>query len=249
MLQFCFLVLILLSEKIANRSCSVLANIYNVCSRADLSFEPRPNQEQRDNEETLNKMKKLLIILFGLWALCFSQESKAQDWALKSNLLYDATTTINFGVERALAEKWTLDVSGNWNPFQFADNKKWKHWLVQPEVRYWTCRKFGGHFFALNLSGGQYNMGNIDSLPKFLGTDFSQLADHRFEGWFAGAGVGYGYAWMLGKHWNLEAEIGVGYAYSDYTKYYCPKCGEKIGRESFNYFGLTKAAISLVYLF
>ncbi len=194
-------------------------------------------------------MKKFLFILFGLWALVFTQESRAQDWAIKTNLLYDATTTMNIGVERALSDKWTLDLSGNWNPFQFKDNKKWKHWAFQPEARYWTCRKFGGHFLAVHMLGGQYNMGNISGIPDFLGTPFSELADHRFEGWFAGAGVGYGYAWMLGQHWNLEAQIGVGYAYSEYEKYYCPKCGEKIGNGTHNYFGLTKAAINLVYLF
>ena len=193
-------------------------------------------------------MKKLLLILSFI-ALFSAKESSAQEWALKSNLLYDATTTINLGFETALAEKWTFDLSGNWNPFQFEDNMKWKHWLIQPEFRYWTCRKFGGHFFAAHLLGGQYNFGNIDGLPNFLGSDLSQLADHRYEGWYAGAGVGYGYAWMLGKHWNLEAEIGVGAAYTNFEKYECPKCGKLVGNDDHIYYGLTKLAINLVYLF
>lgn len=194
-------------------------------------------------------MKKYLFILLGVCALGFAKESKAQDWAVKTNLLYDATTSINLGVEAALAEKWTLDLSGNWNPFQFSDNMKWKHWFVQPEVRYWTCRKFGGHFFAAHLWGGQYNVGNISGLPDFLGTNLSQLADNRFEGWFGGAGIGYGYAWMLGKHWNLEAEIGIGYAYAAFDRFDCPKCGERLGSGNHHYIGPTKAAINLVYLF
>jgi hypothetical protein len=193
-------------------------------------------------------MKKLLLILSFI-ALFSAKESSAQEWALKSNLLYDATTTINLGFETALAEKWTFDLSGNWNPFQFEDNMKWKHWLIQPEFRYWTCRKFGGHFFAAHLLGGQYNFGNIDGLPNFLGSDLSQLADHRYEGWYAGAGVGYGYAWMLGKHWNLEAEIGVGAAYTNFEKYKCPKCCKLVGTDDHIYYGLTKLAINLVYLF
>lgn len=194
-------------------------------------------------------MKKFFFILLGVLALGAVQNADAQNWAVKSNLLYDATTSINLGFETALAEKWTFDMSGNWNPFQFSNNKKWKHWFVQPEVRYWTCRKFGGHFFAGHLWGGQYNVGNVGFIPDFLGTPFSQLKDHRYEGWFAGAGIGYGYAWMLGKHWNLEAEIGVGYAYTNYDKYFCPKCGEKIGNGDHHYIGPTKAAINLVYLF
>ena len=193
-------------------------------------------------------MKKLLLILSFI-ALFSAKESSAQEWALKSSLLYDATTTINLGFETALAEKWTFDLSGNWNPFQFEDNMKWKHWLIQPEFRYWTCRKFGGHFFAAHLLGGQYNFGNLDGLPNFLGSDLSQLADHRYEGWYAGAGVGYGYAWMLGKHWNLEAEIGVGAAYTNFEKYECPKCGKLVGTDDHIYYGLTKLAINLVYLF
>ena len=78
----------------------------------------------------------------------------AQEWAIKSNLLYDATTTINLGIEKTIAPKWTFDLSGNYNPFQFSDNMKWKHWLVQPEFRWWTCREFSGHFLAAHLVGG-----------------------------------------------------------------------------------------------
>ena len=159
------------------------------------------------------KLKFYLFLLFGLF---LTLGAKGQDFAIKTNLLYDATTTINLGVEAALSEKWTLDLSVNWNPWQFKENKKWKHWMAQPEIRYWTCHKFGGHFLALHLLGGQYNMGNIKNLPDFLGTNFSNLEKHRYEGWGAGAGIGYGYAWMLGKHWNLEAELGLGVIYTDY---------------------------------
>ena len=54
-------------------------------------------------------MKKILVcILFILGLL--PAESKAQKIAVKSNLLYDATTTMNLGLEVALARKWTLDI-------------------------------------------------------------------------------------------------------------------------------------------
>ncbi|MBR2399793.1 MAG: DUF3575 domain-containing protein, partial [Alistipes sp.] len=38
-------------------------------------------------------------------------------------------------------------------------------------------------------------------------------------------------------------------AYTAYDKYFCPKCGEKIGNDNHHYIGPTKAAINLVYLF
>lgn len=194
-------------------------------------------------------MRRTLILLLVLCATSVVNRLHAQEWAVKSNLLYDATASINLGVEKALAERWTIELSGNWNPFEFKDNKKWKHWLIQPEVRYWLCRKFGGHFFAAHLWGGEYNVGNISNLPDLLGTRFSQLEHFRYEGFFAGAGVGYGYAWMLGKHWNLEAEVAVGYAYTRYDKFECFNCGSRLGDADHHYFGPTKLAINLVYLF
>ena len=93
-------------------------------------------------------MKRFFLLILMLCAAGFTQRLSAQEWAIKSNLLYDATTSINLGVERAIADKWTIELSGNWNPFEFKDNKKWKHWLVQPEVRYWTWK----HFWSARFS-------------------------------------------------------------------------------------------------
>ena len=177
------------------------------------------------------------------------ETSYAQKTAIKTNVLYDATTTLNLGLEFALAPKWTLDVSGNYNPWTFAENKKWKHWLIQPEARYWLCEKFNGHFFGVHLQGGQFNLGNLNTSFNFLGTHFSKLKDARFEGWFMGAGIGYGYSWMLSRHWNLEAEIGFGYSYTDYSEFYCPVCSDKRREGVHHYVGPTKAAISFVYVF
>jgi len=192
-------------------------------------------------------IKKLVAIL--LFTVCCSP-LPAQKAALKTNLFYDATTTLNAGVEFGLSPKWTLDVSGNLNPWTFSGNKKWKHWLVQPEARYWFCDKFMGHFVGVHALGGQFNMGNWDTDFSFLGSDLGELKSHRVEGWMVGAGIAYGYAWALSRHWNLEGEIGVGYAYMRYDKYKCERCGVKVESDkTHHYFGPTKAAVNLVYIF
>ncbi len=194
-------------------------------------------------------MKKKIIITLLVW-IGITCSAMAQKAAIKTNLLYDATTTINLGVELGLAPRWSLDISGNLNPWTFSHNRKWQHWLVQPEARYWFCNKMMGHFLGFHALGGAYNVGNIDADFKFLGTDFSPLRDHRYEGWMLGAGVAYGYAWTLSRHWNLEAEIGLGYIYFNYDKYKCEKCGEKVESDKSNhYVGPTKAAINLIYVF
>ncbi len=188
---------------------------------------------------------RILLIVFGC-----SMSAQAQI-AVKSNLLYDATLSPNLGAEIALAPKWSAELSGNINAWTLSDGKRWKHWLVQPEVRYWLCDRFSGHFFGAHLLGGQYNVGAIRGLSHdFLGLQISRLGSERFQGWFAGAGIAYGYTWILARHWSIEAEIGIGYVYRRYDVYPCAHCGTKIEQnKSRNYVGPTKAALNLIYVF
>lgn len=191
-------------------------------------------------------IKKLILVLslnFAIGLACYGQSEashfRGPTWALKTNALYWATTTPNMAVEVGLSEKYTLDISGNYNFWNLGDNKKFKHFLVQPELRYWLCERFNGHFFGLHLHYGQFNIEGI----KMLGLD-----DYRYQGDLYGAGLSYGYHWILNKRWSIEATVGLGYAYLDYSKYNCGECGSKIKDETRNYWGPTKAALSLIYI-
>ena len=194
------------------------------------------------------KIKSRLVLLAVL--VMFGAAAKGQSVAVKTNLLYDALLNVNLGAEFGLSPRWTLDVSGGLNMWTLPHDRRWKHWLVQPEARYWFCDRFSGHFLGFHTHGGQYNVGGLKNGIKFLGSDFSKLSDSRYQGWFVGAGVAYGYAWILGRHWNLELEIGVGYAYTQYDKFRCAGCGKKVESDkSHHYVGPTKAAVNLVYVF
>ncbi|MCD8307653.1 MAG: DUF3575 domain-containing protein [Clostridia bacterium] len=192
-------------------------------------------------------MKRSIILLVLLAAIGIT--AKGQDVALKTNLLSDAFTDINLGIEIGLAPKWTLNVGGEFNDWTFSHNRKWKHWGVEPEARYWFCDRFAGHFVALNAFTGQYNVGGVGKDFRFLGTDFGATINNRYQGWFVGIGIGYGYDFVLGKHWNLEPEICIGYAYLTYDKFACTGCGKLLDSGNHNYWGITKAAINLVYVF
>lgn len=175
--------------------------------------------------------------------------SPAQTIGVKTNLLYDATLSPNLGVEMSVAPHWSVELSGNFNDWAIRGHQ-WKHWFVQPEARYWLCENFGGHFFAAHAVAGEFNVGNLPHGFEFLGTNFAALTNRRYQGWGAGLGIGYGYTWMLGRHWNLEAEIGLGWVYTRYDSYPCAKCGSRIDNNRVhNYVGPTKAAINLVYVF
>lgn len=192
---------------------------------------------------------KLGKIATSLIMLAASVPVMAQNVVLKTNIAADVLLSPAIGIETGLAAKWTLDVSGQVNAWNI-NSHRWRHWLVQPEARYWLCDSFQGHFFGVHALGGQFNVGNIKNSIKFLGTDFSSLSHFRHQGWMAGAGIAYGYAWILSRHWNLEAEIGMGWIFSRYDVYPCAECGTKSASgKTHNYVGPTKIALNLVYLF
>ena len=198
-------------------------------------------------------MTRKLLMALAVSLICLVTDAQKYPMGgvgLKTNLLYDATAIANLGVEVGLAQRWSVDVSGNCNSWNPIEGSRWKHWLIQPELRFWTCDRFAGHFIAAHAIGGQYNFGGIRNNITIGKADFSQLTDYRFQGWAAGAGLAYGYAWVLSRHLNLEAEIGAGYIYTQYDQFKCVGCGKKIRTGvPFHYFGPTKAAINLVYIF
>lgn len=192
-----------------------------------------------------------LLLTAGLMILLCAGNAKGQDVALKTNLIGDAALSPNLAVEVGLAPKWTMDISGELNAWIVGDDHRWKHWVVQPEARYWFCERFSGHFLGVHALGGQFNVGKIGIKDlTFLGTDFSKLQNQRYQGWGVGAGVAYGYSWPVAKHWNIEAEIGVGWVYTRSDVYPCAECGTKIQEDKVhNYVGPTKVAVNVEYIF
>lgn len=193
-------------------------------------------------------MKKSHLFLLAAFLIVSLSKANAQQVALKTNLLYWSTTTPNLSLEMALSKKITLDIQGGYNPWLFSSeeyNQKFKHWLVQPELRLWTCEKFSGGFFGFHAMYGEFNAGGI-KLPLKI---FENFKDNRYEGSFVGGGFSYGHQWFLGNHWNLEATFGFGYLYVDYKNYERQKCGEFLGKGYKHYFGPTKFGLSIAYLF
>lgn len=193
-------------------------------------------------------MKKFFfaLILFVLSAIGV----KGQDVAIKTNLLSDGFYNPSLGLEIGVAPRWSIDLYGQCNFWNLSHNRKWKHWIIQPEGRYWFCQNMDGHFIGAHIIAGSYNIGEISMPFSFLGTNFRNLKDNRYQGWMTGLGASYGYSWPLSKHFNIEAELGIGYIFSKYDIYECSECGRKIeSGKNHNYVGLTKAAINVVYVF
>lgn len=198
-------------------------------------------------------MRRILIIFF---LLLFSGISvNAQRIGVKTNALYLATSTPNIGLEYAFADRFSLELEGGYNPWTLDSdrNMKAKHFLVSPEVRYWFCEAFNGHFIGINANYTLFNLSGVDVPAVFFSSARSamvleDLKNRRSEGWAAGAGLTYGCVWPIARRWNLECTVGLGYWYTDYDKFESRKCGLFQEHVSHGAFGPTALGISFIYL-
>ena len=198
-------------------------------------------------------MRRILIIFF---LLLFSGISvNAQRIGVKTNALYLATSTPNIGLEYAFADRFSLELEGGYNPWTLDSdrNMKAKHFLVSPEVRYWFCEAFNGHFIGINANYTLFNLSGVDVPAVFFPSARSamvleDLKNRRSDGWAAGAGLTYGCVWPIARRWNLECTVGLGYWYTDYDKFESRKCGLFQEHVSHGAFGPTALGISFIYL-
>ncbi len=198
-------------------------------------------------------MKRYLTIAV-IFILAFAVDASAQKAAVKTNTLYWATATPNLGFEFAMAPRWTFEIAGGYNPFTFdkEENVKAKHFLVTPEFRYWFCEAFQGHFIGLNGNYTQFNIGGIYVPDVFFkhgeGYFLDELKNARSQGWAAGAGITYGYAWPISRRWNMEFTLGLGWWYTEYDRFESRTCGlfqENVARHAF---GPTALGLSFIYM-
>lgn len=188
-------------------------------------------------------------LAFIVLSVLFSVTLSAQHTAIRTNLLYWATTTPNIGVELKLGSRCTFSTTVGYNAFNFSSynnddgvqvNPKLHHWLVMPETKFWLCRAFERHYIGVHALYGEYNAGGVKWMPD-------SFSDYRYDGWAAGVGLSYGYQWAIGRHWGFEASIGAGYVYMEYDKYRSGACAKKRGSYRRHLFSPTKAALSFIY--
>jgi hypothetical protein len=161
--------------------------------------------------------------------------SYAQNLAVKSNLLYDLTGTLNVGGEYAITKNISAGLSLNWNGLAFGiknatapyDKMAWKHFLVQPEGRYWFRESFNGLFAGVHLSYMSYDIRriNISSLFQKDRSDTRTiredlLFDRRYvyKGSAFGGGATVGYQLYLSPRLNVEFSLGFGMMMFSYDK-------------------------------
>lgn len=165
----------------------------------------------------------------------FGTPSAAQGiFALRNNILWDATGTPNLGLEFTISDHFTLGIDAAYKPwprFLAWDNDtsnpaRWRYLTLAPELRYYTKQAARpGLFFGANFVYSHFNIGAFDTK---IGP-FADLQVHRFQGDIYGGALFVGYGWGLGKHFRLEIEAGGGAGYRQAKEYECVRCGAELG--------------------
>ena len=76
------------------------------------------------------KFLTMLAVLASL-TLAASTSFAQNKWALKTNLISDATLSPNLALEYAFAPKWSIELSGAWHPQDLnLGNVRLAHWVV-----------------------------------------------------------------------------------------------------------------------
>lgn len=91
----------------------------------------------------------LMLCLLALWGK--PHRVAAQFFSAKVNALAALTATVNVGVDAAVADKWTLDVSAYWNPIN-SDSFSCRLYAAQIGTKRWLYEAFVGHFIGSQLT-------------------------------------------------------------------------------------------------
>lgn len=169
--------------------------------------------------------------------------------ALKTNMLYDAASLLNFSIEVPFfKDRFSVLYyhQAPWWTWGQADNEFCLRFLsIGGEARWWFARpesvrrrdRLTGHFLGLYSESGKY--------------DFEYKRDICRQGEFWSTGLSYGYSMPVGKRLNLEFSLSAGYASIAFRGYDPSDDYEILWRDPqevgrVHYVGLTKAQVSLV---
>lgn len=157
--------------------------------------------------------------------------------ALKTNFAYWAGAVANISTDIQLQRHISLEIPFNWSLWDMNREYGIRLVLLQPEARWWMKDVGEGHFIGVHAHAGVFNVKWQNS--RYQTTKRPML----------GAGITYGYSFQFSENWGAEFLVGLGYANMKYDEFYNIENGAKIGTDKYNYWGITKLGVSLVYRF
>ena len=122
----------------------------------------------------------------------------AQRIAVTTNALEDIVLTPNVGVDVVVADRQSISFDTSIAPYRIADDFHNKRMTFRAGYKYWFNQAFYAHYVGVDAVFSSSDVG---------------VANFRSRDEYIGAGIGYGYSFILGSRLNLIPHVGVGLAY------------------------------------
>ena len=169
---------------------------------------------------------------------------------IRTNMLYDLAAVPNIGAEFYLGKN--ISILADWMYSWWDSNPRHRYWRIYGGdlgIRWW----FGNKAHTKPLTG--HHLGIYGGVLTF---DFEWGGTGYMGGVPGGtlwdrclinSGIEYGYSLPIAPHLNIDFSLGLGYLGGNYIKYF-PFDNEYFREKEFrlNYFGPTKAEVSLIWL-
>jgi len=211
---------------------------HEIITKVDTVYVDRPDTIYIDRMKVDTVYVKELIVRHDTFPQ--KRENRPFYLAIKTNLLYDALVIPNIGAEVGIYKG--LTIGGNYQNIWLRDDARTRwyrlegfeagiNWYINKEKR-----PFKGHHIGIYGQMVTWDL-TIDG------------RGYLAERWAYGGGISYGYALPVGKRFNLDFEIGVGYLGGNMHEY-IPEDGHRVwqSREPFQWIGPTKIGITLQWL-
>lgn len=153
-----------------------------------------------------------------------AQESVAGKGSISTNVVgYANLLTLNAEGSVPVSRRWTVNAGLKYNPFAFGKEKfRNKQQAYYAGMRYWPWHSYSGWWMSGKIQYQEFNAGGLGRAETS-------------EGDRVGLGLGAGFAYMVGKHFNVEFGASLWGGMEWFTTYSCPVCGdlEQSGRKFF----------------
>ena len=162
----------------------------------------------------------LLVAIQEAWA----QESAAGKGSISTNVAgYANLLTLNAEGSVPVSRRLTVNAGLKYNPFAFGKEKfRNRQQAYYAGMRYWPWHSYSGWWMSGKIQYQEFNAGGLGRAETS-------------EGDRVGLGLGAGFAYMVGKHFNVEFGASLWGGMEWFTTYSCPVCGdlEQSGRKIF----------------
>lgn len=212
----------------------------------DYEDSEKPQDIDSEIEEETENITPVATDTIAFEASNETEKKEFRPWiAIKNNLLYDLILAPNIEIERWFGKNNQWSVMLEWQSPWYTWHKNSRAYEILNlgvELRYWFNSNNKKHRWLTGFFMGAYAMsGKYDLEWNSKGN----------QGEYWSPGLTFGYAHKISKRWNMEYSIGAGWLTTNYRHYIglfdnTNLIWQYSGHE--NYFGPTKAKVSLVFM-